>query len=135
MTHSIQRPANLLSSLAPTPAFVAAVAQHPATIATRSAFAATANGIVAIYEFERDNEFGLSVASFIKDIFVQIALPLLSLFWLAVCAVCQQVSNPKTWERIGHLYMALLSRFEHLANSDGADASPFDAVPESGEVM
>jgi hypothetical protein len=58
-----------------------------------------------VWAFESENKFGRSVAIFLRDIFVQVALPLLSLLWLALSAVYQKASKPET-------KAAIIARYE-----------------------
>jgi hypothetical protein len=78
---------------------------HPATNLTIQSFTTSFNGLQAVWAFESENKFGQSVAIFLKDIFVQVALPLLSLLWLALSTVYRTARKPET-------KAAIIARYE-----------------------
>lgn len=69
---------------------------RPAVAVTLSALNATGDGLKSVWQFEAENKFGLSVASFVWDIFAAVALPLLSLVWLAINKGYVWALSPKT---------------------------------------
>jgi hypothetical protein len=78
---------------------------HPAADLIIQSFKSSFNGLAAVWAFEQENRFGRSVATFLKDIFVQVALPLLSLLWLALSTAYQKASKPET-------KAAIIARYE-----------------------
>ena len=57
---------------------------RPAVAASLSALVTTGDGVKSVWEFEQQNQFGRSVVLWAWDIFTAVALPLLSLVWLAL---------------------------------------------------
>jgi hypothetical protein len=86
---------------------LATLRAHPAPNPTIQSFKASANGLAAVWAFESENKFGRSVATFLKDIFVQVALPLLSLLWLALSTAYRTARKPET-------KAAIIARYEAL---------------------
>jgi hypothetical protein len=69
---------------------------HPATNLTIQSFQASFNGLAAVWAFEQENHFGQSVALWLIDIFKAVALPILSLIWLALSMAYQKAKHPAT---------------------------------------
>jgi hypothetical protein len=90
---------------ATTPSALAIFKAHPATMLTIQSFTTSFNGLAAVWQFEQENKFGQSVAIFLKDIFVQVALPLLSLLWLALSTAYRTARKPET-------KAAIIARYE-----------------------
>lgn len=86
---------------------IARFTAHPASIAVKSAIVSSYNGLQAVWQFEQENRFGRSVAIFLKDIFVQVALPLLSLLWLALSTAYRTARKPETKAAIVARYEAV----------------------------
>jgi hypothetical protein len=83
------------------------VGVKPALALARQSFKASADGLAAVWAFESENKFGQSVAIFLKDIFVQVALPLLSLLWLVLSTAYRTARKPET-------KAAIIARYESL---------------------
>jgi hypothetical protein len=90
-----------------TPSALATFRAHPAANLTVKSFTTSFNGLQAVWQFEQENRFGRSVASFLKDIFVQVALPLLSLLWLALSTAYRTARKPET-------KAAIIARYESV---------------------
>jgi len=69
---------------------------RPAVAASLSALVATGDGVKSVWEFEQQNQFGRSVVLWAWDIFTAVALPLLSLIWLALNKIYVWAIAPQT---------------------------------------
>jgi hypothetical protein len=94
MTEAYEQAAPM--ALIETPSASPQLEVHPAAVNTAQAFKDTWTGLQAVWQFEKENQFGLSVLKFVGDIFVQVVLPLLSLIWLALSTAYRTARKPET---------------------------------------
>ena len=97
---------------------IAQVQAHPVTCAIKLASVSSYNGFQAVWAFEKENEFGRSVAIWLFDIFVAIALPLILLAWSGVVALYRIARKPETRQYISGKFAAA-SNFIGQAYTNG----------------
>jgi hypothetical protein len=97
------------ASAAENPDALAAVQKEvgirPSLALIRQSFKTSADGLAAVWAFESENKFGQSVLFWFADIFGAVALPILSLIWLALKLVYQKANHPDT-------RAAIIARYE-----------------------
>lgn len=80
---------------------------RPSVAATGSAFKTAGNGFKTIWTEEQENEYGKSFLMWGFSIFKAIALPLLSLIWLAI-------NTAYVWTRKPETKAAIIARYQSL---------------------
>lgn len=69
-------------------------------VLARQALSASAKGFATVWSHEMENKFGRTVVIWSWDIFVAVALPILSFLWLGVSTFARFVCKPETWKYI-----------------------------------
>jgi hypothetical protein len=92
------------SAIATAPSALELFRAKPAVALTIQALSTSANGLKAVWAHEQETKFGRSVLLWGRDIFIAVALPLLSLIWLAVKLAYQIARKPETRAVIARRY-------------------------------
>ena len=80
---------------------------HPGVAATGNALIATGKGFKAVWDEEKENEYGKSFVLWGFGVVKAIALPILSLLWLALNSLYVWIHKPETRAAISAKWQAV----------------------------